>query len=46
METINMQCKSISQIQLGICFMLKVGLSGSAYIGEVLIQIWLKSMQK
>ena len=24
METINMQCKSISQIQLGICFMLKV----------------------
>ena len=36
METIKMQCKSISQIYLGICFMLK----------EVLIQIWLKFMQK
>ena len=46
METINMQCKSISQIQLGICFMLKSCLSGRAYIGEVLIQTWLKSMQK
>ena len=47
METINMQCKSISQIQLGICFMLKVVcLVATACIGEVLIQIWLKSMQK
>ena len=47
METINMQCKSISQIHLGICFMLKVVcLVEHTYIGEVLIQIWLKSMQK
>ena len=43
METINMQCKSISQMYL---LYAESCLSGRAYIGEVLIQIWLKSMQK
>ena len=41
METINMQCKvSLKNLYAESC------LSGRAYIGEVLIQIWLKSMQK
>ena len=43
METINMQGKRISQIHL---LYAKSCLPGRAYIGEVLIQIWLKSMQK
>ena len=47
METINMQCKSISQIHYIKVFVYAEScLSGRAYIGEVLIQIWLKSMQK
>ena len=47
METINMQCKSTSEIHQAACFMLKVVcLVARAYIGEVLIQIWLKSVQK
>ena len=39
MEPTNMQCKSISHYAESC-------LSGRAYIGEVLIQSWLKSMQK
>ena len=46
METFNMQCKSISQIHLRYLLYAESCLSGRAYIGEVLIQIWLKSMQK
>ena len=47
METINMQCKSISQIRrLRYLLYAESCLSGRAYIGEVLIQIWLKFMQK
>ena len=44
METINMQCKSISQkIEV---FYAESCLSGRTYVGAVLIQIWSKSMQK
>ena len=46
METINMQCKSISQNTLRYLLYAESCLSGRAHIGEVLIQIWLKSMQK
>ena len=47
METINMQCKSIPQIRtLRYLPYAESCLSRRAYIGEVLIQIWLKSMQK
>ena len=47
METINMQCKSISQINtLRYLLYAESCLSGRAYMGEVAIQIWLKSMQK
>ena len=45
METINMQCKSISNT-LRYLLHAESCLSGIAYIGEVLIEIWLKSMQK
>ena len=45
METINMQCKSISNTLRYLLYAERC-LSGRAYIGEVLIQIWLKSMQK
>ena len=47
MEIINIQCKSTSQIRiLRYLLYAESCLSGRAYIGEVLIQIWLKSMQK
>ena len=47
METINMQCKSISQIHaLRYLHYAESCLAGRAYIGEVVIQIWFKSMQK
>ena len=48
MATINMQCKSISQIHYILRYLLYAEscLSGRAYVGEVLTQIWLKSMQK
>ena len=45
MEPINMQCKSISNT-LRYMLYTESCLSDRAYIGEVLIQIWLKSMQK
>ena len=47
METIIMQCKS-SYISNRLRYLLYAEsyLSGRAYIGEVLMQIWLKSMQK
>ena len=45
METINMQCKNISNT-LRYLLYAESYLSSRAYIGEVLIQIWLKSMQK
>ena len=43
MEPINMQCKTNI---LRYLLYAESCLSGRAYIGEVLIQIWLKSMQK
>ena len=47
METINIQCKSTSQIHRFKCLLYGVScLSGRAYIGEVLIKIWLESMKK
>ena len=41
MEPINMQCKTNT---LRYLLYAESCLSGRAYIGEVLIQIWLKSM--
>ena len=47
METFNLQCNSLSQIHSSVYFRLKVrSMTGRAYIGEMLIQIWLKSMKK
>ena len=46
METINMQCKKYLSNTLRYLLYAESCLSGRAYIGEVLIQIWLKSMQK
>ena len=47
METINIQCKSTSQIDLSTYLLYGEScLSGRAYIGEVLIKIWLESMKK
>ena len=47
MEPINMQCIS-TYLSNTLMYLLYAEscLSGRAYIGEVLIQIWLKSMQK
>ena len=44
METINLQCNSPSQIYTFKCLLqAKNSMTGRAYMGEVLIQIWLKS---
>ena len=40
METINMQCLKYIEVYA------EIYVSDRAYIGEVLIQIWLKSMKK
>ena len=45
MATFNLQCNSLSQIHSSVYFRLKVVMTGRAYIGEMLIQIWLKSMK-
>ena len=45
METIIMQCKSISNTLRYLLYAVSC-VCGRAYIGEVLIQILLKSMQK
>ena len=45
-EDISLQCKSFYQIQLSVYFWLKTFLTGRAYIGEVQIQVWLKSIKK
>ena len=41
METISLQCNSPSQI-----LQAENSKTGRAYIGEVLIQVWLKSIEK
>ena len=46
MATINLQCNSPSQIHSSVLLQAENGMTGGAYIGEVLIQIWLRSMKK
>ena len=47
MTTINLQCNSPSQIHSIKCLLqTDNSMTGRAYIGEVLIQIWLKSIKK
>ena len=43
MATINLQCNSLSQIQSSEA---ESSMTHRAYMGVVLIQIWLKSMKK
>ena len=45
MDTINLQCNSLSQIHSSLR-QAENSMTGRAYMGEVLIQIWLKSMKK
>ena len=45
-EIIYLHCNSPSQIHLGVYFRLKNSMTGGAYMGDVLKQIWLKSMKK
>ena len=42
MVTVNLQCNSPSQIILQA----ENGMTGRAYMGEVLIKVWLKSIKK
>ena len=44
MATISLQCNSLSQIHSNVYFRLK--LIDRAYMGEVLTQVWLKSIKK
>ena len=46
METINLQCNSPSQIATFKCLLQTKNSMTGAYMGEVLIQFWLKSMKK
>ena len=44
MENINLQCISLSQIHSSIYVLqVKHSMTGKVYMGEVLIQIWLKN---
>ena len=47
METISLQCNGLSQIHSSI-YVLQAenSMTGRAYIGEVLTQVWLKSVKK
>ena len=46
MATINLQCNSPSQIHSSCLLQTENSMTGGAYMGEVLIQIWLISMKK
>ena len=47
MEEINLQCNKLSQTHLSVLFRLKIlRMTGRVYIGEVLNQVWLKSVKK
>ena len=47
MATFNLQCNSLSQIHSSVYVLqAESSMIGRAYIGEMLIQIWLKSMKK
>ena len=46
METINLQCNSLSQMHSSVLLQAENSMTGRAYMGEVLIQVWLKSMKK
>ena len=44
MVTVNLQCNSTNKFK---CFLrAENGMTGRAYIGEVLIKVWLKSIKK
>ena len=44
--TVNLQCNSLSQINSSVFYKLKIGMTGRAYMGEVLIKVLLKSSKK
>ena len=44
MATFNLQCNSLSQIHSSV-LQAESSMTGRAYIGEMLIHIWLKSMK-
>ena len=47
METFSLKCNSLSQIHSSVYFKLKiVAMTGRACMGEVLTQVWLKSVKK
>ena len=46
MATFNLQCNSFSQNTFKCLLQAESSMTGRAYIGEMLIQIWLKSMKK
>ena len=46
MAIISLQCNSLSQIHSSACFKLKIVSTGRGWMGEVLIQVWLKSIKK
>ena len=45
METISLQCNGLSQIHSSL-LQAENSTTGRAYIGEVLTQVWLKSVKK
>ena len=47
MVTVNLQCNSLSEINSSAFYRLKVvRMTGRAYMGEVLIKVWVKSIKK
>ena len=46
MVTVNLQCNSLSQINSSVVLQAENSMTGRAYMGEVLINVWLKSIKK
>ena len=46
MVTVNLQCNSPSQLNSSAFLQAENGMTGRAYMGEMLIKIWLKSIKK
>ena len=46
MVTVNLQCNSLSQINSQVFLQAENSMTGRAYMGEVLMKVWLKSIKK
>ena len=46
MATISLQCNSLSKIYLSAYNQAEISMTGREYMGELLTQVWLRSIKK